>query len=255
MNGSKRLAVLLLVSIVSALIVWSQPPIAQDQAYHAFADARPLAGIPNWQNVLSNVPFVLVGILGLRAWLSRFRAGIGAPERAGWFSLFFGVMLTGFGSAYYHWNPNNSTLVWDRLPMAISFTALFAAIIGERISHHAYRWLLWPLAGIGVASVLYWSATELQGVGDLRLYVMVQFLPLLLIPVMMALYQPRWSHGRLIFAALGLYALAKAAEVYDGEIYAALGDTVSGHALKHLLAATGCWMLVLMYERRQALVR
>lgn len=253
MNHYRRLAVLALVSIVAAVIVWSQPPLAQDPAYHAFVDSRALGGVPNWQNVLSNIPFVLVGAYGLAEWWRRFRINLGAPERAGWFCLFFGILLTGFGSAYYHWNPNNQTLVWDRLPMALSFTALFAAIIGERISHHAYRWLLWPLAGIGVASVLYWSSTELRGVGDLRLYVMVQFLPLLMIPLVMALYRPRWTHGRLVFWALAFYALAKAAEVYDREVFAALWDSVSGHALKHLLAATGCWMLVMMYDKRQPL--
>ena len=104
-----------------------------------------------------------------------------------------------------------------------------------------------------MASVLYWYATERQGHGDLRLYVLVQFFPLLLIPLIMALYRPRYSHNRYIFFALGWYAAAKALEYWDRPIFTATSGMAGGHALKHLAAAMGCWMLVRLLSLRQPL--
>jgi Ceramidase len=110
------------------------PPIAQDAGYHQFADQRTLLGIPNFWNVISNFPFVVVGAVGL--WqFGRDRAS---------FVLFLGIFLTGFGSAYYHWNPNNDALFWDRLPMALTFMAILAVAVEERVSAKTGAILLWP---------------------------------------------------------------------------------------------------------------
>jgi hypothetical protein len=84
----------------------------------------------------------------------------------------------------------------------------------------------------GLASVLYWRATD-----DLRPYVLVQFLPVLLIPLVLLLYPRRGSAG--LWLALACYVLAKALEQFDGQVYAALGGVISGHSLKHLAAAAG----------------
>ncbi len=151
-------------------------------------------------------------------------------EKGAWLLFFLGVAATAFGSSWYHWAPSNDTLLWDRLPMTLGFMGFFAGIVGERISERAYRLLLWPLLGIGVASVLYWYATERQGHGDLRLYGLVQFFPLLLIPLIMALYRPRYSHSRYIFFALAWYAAAKGLEYWDRAIYTATSGLVGGHA-------------------------
>jgi hypothetical protein len=134
--------------------------------------------------------------------------------------------------------------------MTLGFMGFFAGIIGERVGQRAYRLLLWPLLGIGVASVLVWYAGEVHGAGDLRLYALVQFFPLLLIPLLMAFYQPRYTGGAWVFVALAAYAGAKVFEHYDHEIYQTLGF-VSGHPLKHLAAASGCWALLHMFSRRQ----
>jgi len=80
------------------------PKIPQDQGYHLFADQRVLVGIPNFWNVVSNIPFIVVGAVGL----ARFR------DDAATIVLFLGFFLTGIGSAYYHWDPNDGTLFWDR---------------------------------------------------------------------------------------------------------------------------------------------
>lgn len=248
-----RLFVLALVTAVSAGVMFSMDPIPQDPAYHQFADHRTIFGIPNFYNVISNFPFILIGGAGLL----RLRWRIADPgdleevsETAAWFFLFLGILLTAFGSSWYHLHPTNDSLLWDRLPMTLGFMGFFAGIIGERIGQRAYRLLLWPLLGIGVASVLSWYAGEMQGAGDLRLYALVQFFPLLLIPLLMVFYQPRYTGGVWIFVALAAYAGAKVFEHYDHEIQKALG-IVGGHPLKHLAAAGACWALLHMFNRRQ----
>lgn len=87
--------------------------------------------------------------------------------------IFLGIFLTGFGSSYYHWNPNDSTLFWDRLPMTLSFMAILAVVVEERISARLGAVLLWPLLATGLLSLLLWRST-----GDLRLYGWVQFFSL-----------------------------------------------------------------------------
>ncbi len=222
-------------------------PFPQDPAYHAFADQRAWLDVPNFQNVASNLPFLIVGFAGL--WAMR-RAAPGR-ENAAWVGLFLGVALTALGSSYYHWSPTNATLLWDRLPMALAFMALFAAIIGERVSERLYRLLLAPLIASGFASVIYWYVTETAGSGDLRPYIVVQFFPLLAIPVIIALRPAKYTHTSYVFYALGFYLSAKALEVFDQQVFALLGETVSGHALKHVAAALGCFFLYLMWVRRK----
>ena len=255
-SRTARLAVLLTVTAVAAAVVFWIDPIPQDPAYHQLADTRSWLGVPNFQNVASNLPFLIVGLTGLARLRRRAAAhpeetgGIDVSEKAAWIFLFLGITLTALGSSWYHLAPSNATLVWDRLPMTIGFMGFFAGVIGERISQRAYRLLLWPLLGVGVASVLYWYASETQGRGDLRLYALVQFFPLLLIPLIMALYRPRYTHGRLLFAALGWYLAAKGFEHWDRPIFDATRGIVGGHALKHLAAAVACWVLVRMFSVR-----
>lgn len=238
-----RLAVLWAVAAAMIAVVAFLPALPQDAAYHRFADARTLWGIPNALNVLSNLPFLVVGSWGLVR-LAR-RRGAGAPEageRAAWGFLFASLALTGLGSAYYHRQPTDATLLWDRLPMSFGFAAFLVALIGERISRRAYRLLLAPLMLGGVGSVLYWYAGSRHGGGDLRPYLVAQFLPLLLVPLLVLLFPPRYTRNRLIALTLAGYLAAKLFELGDHVVYATVG--VSGHTLKHLAAALGCWALV-----------
>jgi hypothetical protein len=121
--------------------------------------------------------------------------------------------------------------------MTLAFMAFFAIILGEHIDPRLPRWLLWPLLLAGVASVLYWRATD-----DLRPYALVQFLPVLLIPLVLLLY-PKPGRGA-VWLALGCYVLAKGLEQFDGQVYEALGHAISGHSLKHLAAAAGMGALL-----------
>lgn len=191
-----------------------------------------MAGHANAWNVWSNLPFVIVGLAALE-WLTRQPV----PHRKMWVVFFIGITLTGFGSAYYHWNPNNDTLVWDRLPMTISFMAFFAALVAERVNERAGNWLF-PLLALGLASVAYWHYTD-----DLRLYALVQFGPMLLIPVIFATRPAKYLRTRDVVIVLGWYVAVKVLERVDGLVYSWSG-VVSGHALKHVAAAaTGAWML------------
>jgi len=184
---------------------------------------------------------MLVGILGFSASQAKGFAYESADMRLAYHVFFIGVGLVGVGSAYYHVNPNNAALVWDRLPMTVSFMALFAMIIGDTISPKIGKVLLWPLIGIGTASVAYWYVTELWEVGDLRPYGVVQFLPGILIPVMLGLFGTRLMRSSFIWAILGTYLLAKIVECFDAEIYSITG-IISDHSLKHVIAflATAC---------------
>jgi hypothetical protein len=118
-------------------------------------------------------------------------------------------------------------------------------VLGEHVEMRLVRLLLWPLLIAGLASVLYWRASD-----DLRPYALVQFLPVLLIPLLLLLYPRRGSGG--LWLALALYVLAKGLEQYDADVYAALAGTISGHSLKHVAAAAGMGALWLGLRARQS---
>ena len=136
--------------------------------------------------------------------------------------------------------------------MTVAFMGVFASMIGERISVRAGAWLLWPLVWLGIASVFSWHMSEQRGAGDLRLYLFVQFYPLVAIPLMMGLFPARYTRAGAVFQALAWYVLAKVLEigVVDHGIYG-IGQVVSGHTLKHLAAAMGAYCLYHMVRYRR----
>jgi hypothetical protein len=232
-----RVWILLGVTVASLAALLFVPPIPQDQAYHHFADQRLIFAIPNFWNVVSNIPFLLVGAAGLRL--------------AGPLSMrimFLGIFLVGFGSAYYHWNPNDATLIWDRLPMTVGFMAILASIIEERVSEKAGALLLWPLLALGVVSLLVWRFT-----GDLRLYFWVQFFPIIALLLIFVLFPPKFTGTANWLIAAALYALAKLPEFYDATIFSAAHDVVSGHTVKHLFAAAACFFILRNFQTRKPL--
>jgi len=250
---SLRHAALAISVAVAAVVVFARPPLAQDPAYHHMADHRACWMISNCLNVVSNLPFALVGWLGL-AMVVRPGSGRATPfadawERWPYGVLFGGTALTALGSVYYHLAPDNARLVWDRLPMTLGFMGLLTALVAERVSLRVGRILLWPLVLLGVGSVAYWYWSELQGRGDLRLYVLVQFGSLVLVLLLLLLYPAR-DFGYL-FTGLGAYAAAKVLEATDAPVFA-LGRIVSGHTLKHLAAAGAAACLVAMLRARMA---
>lgn len=244
------------VALAALAAAWGflLPPLLQAQAYHRFADTRALLAIANAADTLSNLAILLVGGLGL-AFLWRERAS-GSSERFAapremrpYWVFFLGVALTSAGSAYYHLAPDDARLVWDRLPMTITFMSLVAAVVSERISVRAGSLLLWPLVLVGLASVVYWRWSALGGFENLRPYAAVQVGSIAVILAVAALFRSRYTHGGAIFALAAAYGVAKIAEVYDREIFE-LGRWVSGHTLKHLAAAAGIYLLLRALERR-----
>lgn len=226
------LAVLTAATLAALLLV---PPVPQDQAYHLFADQRRLFGVPNFWNVVSNLPFLVVGGWGL----ARFR------DTPAMIVMSLGFFLTGIGSSYYHLDPSNGTLFWDRLPMTLSFAAIFALVVDERVGVRTGALVLWPMLAIGVSSLFIWLWTD-----DLRLYFWAQFYPGLALLVLMALYPAKYSNARYWLFAAGLYALAKFFEFADAAVYS-LGHIVSGHTLKHLFAAAACFAVLRYLQIRQ----
>lgn len=237
---------LLSVTIIAATLLL--PPIGQSNDYHQFVDQRALFNIPNFGNVISNLPFIAVALIGLHFVRHIPRQSVTlAPLRPIYWLFFIGVALTGIGSSYYHWAPSNPTLVWDRAPMTISFMAFFCILLGEQVSARLARGLIFPLLALGLASVFWWRYTELQGAGDLRPYILVQFLPLLLIPLLLLCYRSPFNCNRTIWMVILLYGLSKLAEHFDQLIYS---SGVSGHSIKHILAAAGAYCVYLALKNR-----
>jgi hypothetical protein len=226
-------------------------PLPQPLTYHNFADRRTLLGMPHMLNVWSNLPFLVVGVWGM-IWMWRNpTVGFVQPdERWAYWIYFLGLALTGIGSSYYHANPNNETLVWDRMGLAMTFMALFTAIVAERLAWQLSAWLVGPMVLLGVGSVLYWHWTETQGTGDLRFYFVVQFFPLIALPMLMLFFQPRYTRTGDLVASLACYGIAKLLETFDPNIYAQAG-LVSGHTLKHLIAGLSAYFILHMLQRRR----
>ena len=228
--------VLPVITFVAALLMLLLPAIPQDLQYHEFADQRMYFGIPNFFNIISSIPYMLVGLMGCWLVIKESKLAIIKTMKHAYVLFFIGVSLICIGSGYYHLNPSNATLVWDRQPMALAFMAFFSVILAEYEYEKIAQRLFLPLILLGLTSVIYWYWTETMGQGDLRLYLLVQFLPVLLIPVMLSLLSSRFTHGHYLWLIIGCYVLAKGLELADQFIFDALGF-VSGHSLKHLVSA------------------
>jgi len=237
---------LLLLSIIIA-IVWIfifVEPVIQSEEYHHFSDTTTFLGISNFWNVVSNIPFLIVGLLAL----INLKAMIDANFM--YVIMFAGIVLISFGSAYYHLEPNNDTLVWDRLPMTIVFMSLFSIVISEFISKKTGKILFAPLILVGFLSIAYWVFSSS---GDLRLYILVQFYPMIAIPVILICFKSEYNSVSAYWILFLFYVIAKLLEYFDGEIYEAL-VYMSGHSLKHFAAAIGLYVLIDSYRKRDLLV-
>jgi hypothetical protein len=236
-----------LAALLAGLALLWHGPVPQWASYHVFADDRGWLGLPHAANVLSNLPFAAIGAWGwmrLRR-IPQSERGAGA---AAWSMFACAVACTAFGSAFYHWAPSNLRLVFDRLPIAWACAALSCAFLAERV---APAWgrsgpllLAWLAATLSVA---WWWFSEQAGAGDLRPYLFVQFLPMLLVPMTLLMRLGTPGHARVEASAwwtvLGLYGIAKVFEVADRAVLSQLHFS-SGHTLKHLCAAAAAWWML-----------
>ena len=239
------------ISIIAIVILCFTSPISQDPSYHHFADNRTKLGISNFWNVISNVGFLLVGMLGSFQVIKGRCMVLVRELRAGYLIFFLGISLVAIGSAQYHLHPSNLTLIWDRAPMTIAFMALLAISFAEYLSTNLGKFALWPLLILGQFSVFYWYWGELQNRGDLRLYGMVQFIPVVILPLLLLFgkrkFDQQWSYWLL----LSFYMLGKVAEHYDADIFELTRHLFGGHALKHIFICLGLLGLLRCFETRK----
>ena len=224
------------MAIIMVIGLLTMKPIVQDLSYHSFADKRSILGIQNFWNVISNLPFLLVGLLGFVNLLKKKGGNLQLKV------FYIGVALVAFGSGYYHYAPNNETLVWDRLPMTIAFMGLFSFVISDYLNEKIGKTLLVPLLVFGLISIVYWEIYD-----DLRLYVFVQFYPILMIPIVLIFFKKEHHKNNAFWLLLICYIVAKLVEYYDEESYK-MFDFISGHSLKHLSASLGVYLFYRTYK-------
>lgn len=243
-----KLYLIYIILFMSILVVLNIPPISQDIEYHNFADQRQIIGISNFWNVLSNLPFIFISYFAVSHLLNAGSLVFPTNLFSSYLIFFLSIGSIGLGSAYYHFQPSNETLFWDRLPMTIGFMAFVSIITGEYISEKVALKLLYPLIFTGTLSVLYWFITERSGQGDLRPYVLVQFVPMLILPLILVMFPARYTHTGYIWAMLAAYFLAKIFETFDVQIFSII--SLSGHTIKHLFAAIGPYVFFLALKKR-----
>lgn len=232
---------------VSLLLLALFGPIWQQPAdYHHFADQRAWGSLPHALDVLSNLPFALMAGLGWRALAHKGRQ---AGPRAGLLRLFFGGLLsTALLSSYYHLQPTDAALAWDRLGMVPAFAGLLGLCCAERISARAGTVVAGSVLLAGVLAVA-WSV----GAANVLPWALLQGGGMLCVLVGACLPGPVQPGRVNWWAVIACYALAKGLELADQPVFELIG--VSGHSLKHLCAALAAWpVLRALYTsgRRQA---
>ena len=237
----ERVGYIILIGIAIAAIagLFILSPIEQNKEYHNFCDSDTILNIPNFWNVVSNIPFLVIGLIGL------YKTSYISETRIQYLIFFLGVSLVSIGSGYYHLNPNNNTLVWDRLPMTIAFMSLLSIIISEFIDTKIGLRSLLPALLIGFLSVGYWIFFN-----DLKMYVLVQFYPVLGIPVILIFFKSKYNLTIGYWILLLAYLIAKIFEHLDYETESAI-IIWSGHTLKHIVIAIGIFSLLYTYVKRK----
>jgi hypothetical protein len=236
-----RWSVVAVICAATVIAAGFLQPIAQPQAYHHFADQRAFFGIPHSLDVLSNLAFLFPGLLGL--WfVLRAGATLDAGTRWALATLFLGLVLTTFGSAYYHLAPDDQRLVFDRMPITIVLAGCIGAVVADRFGG-ATAWSVAALAALGLWTVHHWSAT-----GDLRWYALYQGLAFVFAALLLLFFPSRNNATPAIVIALLGNVAAKIFELLDQPIYS-LGGIISGHTLKHISAGLAFVPLALMIRK------
>lgn len=243
-QNSLLLGILTLIGLLLIAIGLLISPIPQPQAYHNFADQRSYYGIVNAWNVLSNIPFALVGIWGI--WILLFSKKIQfiyKQERWPWLGIVMGLILIAIGSSYYHLAPDNSRLVWDRIAIIIFSMSFVGAFITERISDQIGFWLWIALLGLGIYSAFH-------SLEDLRLYFGLQIF-IILAALIMLLFPSPYTRNRDLVVIVVFYSLARLFEIFDQQIYFLTKQIISGHSLKHIAGAIAGFCLIYMLWQRK----
>jgi hypothetical protein len=140
--------------------------------------------------------------------------------------------------------------------MTLGFSGLVAAALNERMDENLGRRALWPLLALGIFTVMFWYATERAGAGNVIPYGVFQGWSVLVIVLLIVLFPPtRYTHGRYLAWAAIWYGLAKVFETFDLQVYRLLGGILSGHSIKHVLAALGVFAIVWQLRLRRPVER
>jgi len=246
MKASKLKWILGFLSLSCLAALFFMERVPQDIEYHLFVDNEVLLNISNFHNVISNLPFLIVAILGF-SFLIKNGHYFTKEEGAMSWTLVSGIALIGFGSAFYHYNPSNFSLIWDRIPMTIVFASLFSLILYDLIEPTVGWKVFAVFLPFGIMSVVYWWISESLGFGDLRPYIFVQFFPMMAIPLMLILTKNKSNLRPLILMTL-FYFLAKYFEQNDSLFMDLI--SYSGHSLKHLCAALAVYFSVSYLKNR-----
>lgn len=245
MTTMNKIQILVLggIFLLFVIVLYQKGSVAQALSYHDFADQRKFFSIPNFWNVISNLPMLFLGLYGFKIASRGYRLPL--DPTVGWIALTFaaGIFLTSFGSSWYHWHPDNQSLIWDRLPMTLMFMPVFSLLIYEFIGKDWGRPAFLLSVPLGVFSIFYWEYTESVGEGDLRLYAFVQFFPMLAGPVIVLLSAGGKRYISCFWLALIWYIAAKVFEHFDKPVYQWLGFW-SGHTLKHFISAVSLYYLL-----------
>jgi hypothetical protein len=235
-----------LLAIIVITILFILGPIKQNPQYHLFADQRQGWGIPNFLNVITNLPFFIVGILGLHEVTKTSEKVLKLIFNF----LFIGFLLLTIGSSYYHLSPNNQTLVYDRIPIAIIIMSFFAFIVYDYMDNKKGLLAFLVFNFLGVLSVLYWALGDKEGNGDLRWYGFTQFFPVIAIPIILYLYRSSYNLNKTIILIFLLFGFAKLSEKFDSQIFNVLHKSISGHSLKHIFMAIAGYEIVLLVKEK-----
>ncbi len=237
------------IGILCALViliacVWPYLPTQDNPNYFFFADTRSLLEIPNAGDVLSNLPFFIVGLVGLVWYFQRREKRLGHTYGA---IVAVASILTCFGSAYFHWSPSPETLNWDRLPMTLAFCGVIALSVADRINERLSRWVFVALVPFGVFTIVGMDF----GIITIRPYILLQFGGLIFVLLNYFFRsESRYPDIRLGTAA-GFYAAAKLFESIDGQTFATL-QFISGHTIKHLIAALALLSLLTFLKEKKS---
>lgn len=242
--------------ITTALVLYgllrlSFGPVPQDPSYHLLADTRTFLGvIPRAGDVLTNLAILAAGLFGLAL---RPRMTVAPEEHAAVNVLIAATLLTTLGSAYYHWAPTNTTLVWDRLPLAIILISVFVLVLADRVHPLFARNGIWPLTALAAISVIVWGVSEAMGRGDLLLYLVLRVGAGIAIALLVILRRGRHTGTRWLVAALICEVLMAVLERLDHEIFRVTGGLISGHSLKHVMVGVALGLVFWWLRTRRVL--
>lgn len=240
-----KIGILFLLFCVLVVILYRAPPISQEVSYHQFADTRSLFGIPHFANIASNLLIILLGAWGISLLSSSKPLNFHhTQERVVWGIFFGGVILASLGSMFYHWHPSNLSLAVDRFPLSVVFMSFFSLMLIERVHFRIGLWLTPLLLLLGITSVFYWMFTENLLQGDLRPYALVQFFPILAIPLILILFPASYPGQKWLWISLVAYSVAKGFELTDRETFAFFHEQLSGHTLKHFFVGISLFCII-----------